>query len=267
MKHRSDVRSIASSLTIPQLLAKNPTACEINNIASVASTRVLALSLRHVSIPRALFWNSRSLLLLALKSPPRESGLTPAAFRAATASSAPKARVARQALLADRSPLLVRPEAGTPHRHARNRRPVAPRSPNLNAYAERWVRSVREECLDQIIVLGERHLRYVLQQYVEYFMKRRPCQGLKQQSSRSERGIPNDRTHPLSRGSGWADPRLLPRSGVSGRTRLVNVCSSESSRQTRGSLAEVLLPSCVLNPSRPDNPLRQIFQQEAPEVS
>jgi transposase InsO family protein len=55
------------------------------------------------------------------------------------------------------------------------------RSPNLNAYAERWVRSVREECLDQIIVLGERHLRYVLQQYVEYFMKRRPHQGLKQQ--------------------------------------------------------------------------------------
>jgi putative transposase len=50
------------------------------------------------------------------------------------------------------------------------------RSPNLNAYAERWVRSVREECLDQIIVLGERHLRYVLKQYVEveYFMKRRP---------------------------------------------------------------------------------------------
>jgi transposase InsO family protein len=55
------------------------------------------------------------------------------------------------------------------------------RSPNLNAYAERWVRSVREECLDQIIVLGERHLRYVLKQYVEYFMKRRPHQGLKQQ--------------------------------------------------------------------------------------
>jgi putative transposase len=55
------------------------------------------------------------------------------------------------------------------------------RSPNLNAYAERWVRSVREECLDQIIVLSERHLRYVLKEYVEYFMKRRPHQGLKQQ--------------------------------------------------------------------------------------
>jgi transposase InsO family protein len=55
------------------------------------------------------------------------------------------------------------------------------RSPNLNAYAERWIRSVREECLDQIIVLSERHLRYVLKEYVDYFMKRRPHQGLKQQ--------------------------------------------------------------------------------------
>ncbi len=43
------------------------------------------------------------------------------------------------------------------------------RSPHLNAYAERWVRSVREECLDQIIVLSERHLRYVRKGYVEYF--------------------------------------------------------------------------------------------------
>jgi len=58
---------------------------------------------------------------------------------------------------------------------------LPPRSPNLNAYAERWVRSVREECLDQIIILSERHLRYVLKEYVEYFMKRRPHQGLKQQ--------------------------------------------------------------------------------------
>ena len=55
------------------------------------------------------------------------------------------------------------------------------RSPNLNAYAERWVRSVREECLDQIIVLSERHLRCVLKEYVEYFMKRRPNQGLQLQ--------------------------------------------------------------------------------------
>jgi len=67
------------------------------------------------------------------------------------------------------------------------------RSPNLNAYAERWVRSVREECLDQIIVLSEGHLRYVLKEYVEYFMKRRPHQGLKQQ-------LPHGTEEPLATG-------------------------------------------------------------------
>ena len=42
------------------------------------------------------------------------------------------------------------------------------RSPNLNAYAERWVRSVKEECLCKVILLGERSLRRALGEYVEH---------------------------------------------------------------------------------------------------
>src|ERR1700716_2897100 len=45
------------------------------------------------------------------------------------------------------------------------------RSPNLNAYAERWVRSVKEECLSKVILLGERSLRRALSNYVDHF----PC--------------------------------------------------------------------------------------------
>ena len=43
------------------------------------------------------------------------------------------------------------------------------RSPNLNAYAERWVRSVKEECLSKVILFGERSLRRALSEYVEHF--------------------------------------------------------------------------------------------------
>ena len=55
------------------------------------------------------------------------------------------------------------------------------RAPNANAFAERWVRSVREECLDRIVVLGEEHLRRVLTAYVEYYNNARPHQGIDQQ--------------------------------------------------------------------------------------
>jgi putative transposase len=56
------------------------------------------------------------------------------------------------------------------------------RAPNANAYAERWVRSVRNECLDKILIFSEAHLRRVLHEYVTYYNGARPHQGLAQQS-------------------------------------------------------------------------------------
>jgi transposase InsO family protein len=52
------------------------------------------------------------------------------------------------------------------------------RSPNLNAYAERFVRSIKEECLDQMILFGEKSLRYAIKQYVEHYHRERNHQGL-----------------------------------------------------------------------------------------
>ena len=55
--------------------------------------------------------------------------------------------------------------------------PLPPRSPNLNAYAERWIRSVKEECLSRLILFGEASLRHALTQYVEHFHHERNHQG------------------------------------------------------------------------------------------
>jgi len=51
------------------------------------------------------------------------------------------------------------------------------RSPNLNAHAERWLRSVKEEALSKLILLGEASLRCVLREYVAHFHEERNHQG------------------------------------------------------------------------------------------
>jgi putative transposase len=51
------------------------------------------------------------------------------------------------------------------------------RSPNLNAYAERWVRSVKDECLSKVILFGERSLRRALNEYVDHYHAERNHQG------------------------------------------------------------------------------------------
>jgi transposase InsO family protein len=52
-------------------------------------------------------------------------------------------------------------------------RPTSPRSPWQNGYAERLIGSIRRECVDHIIVLGERHLRHVLLSYMNYYNEMR----------------------------------------------------------------------------------------------
>ena len=47
--------------------------------------------------------------------------------------------------------------------------PTSPRSPWQNGYAERLIGSIRRECLDHVVVFGERHLRHVLSCYMEYY--------------------------------------------------------------------------------------------------
>ena len=51
-------------------------------------------------------------------------------------------------------------------------------SPRANAFAERWVRTVRTECLDWILIVGHRHLERVLRHYVGHYNQQRPHRGI-----------------------------------------------------------------------------------------
>jgi len=55
---------------------------------------------------------------------------------------------------------------------------LPPRSPNLNAYAERFVLSIKSECLDRMVMLGEQHLRRAIANYLEHYHLERCHQGI-----------------------------------------------------------------------------------------
>lgn len=52
------------------------------------------------------------------------------------------------------------------------------RAPNANAYAERWVRTVRGDCLDHLLIVGRHHLERILAVYVRHYNEHRPHRGL-----------------------------------------------------------------------------------------
>lgn len=52
------------------------------------------------------------------------------------------------------------------------------RSPNLNAYAERFVRSIKEECVERMIIFGERMLRHLIREYMAHYHSERNHQGI-----------------------------------------------------------------------------------------
>jgi putative transposase len=48
------------------------------------------------------------------------------------------------------------------------------RAPRANAIAERWIASTRRECLDRMLIAGERHLRLALDEYIDHYDTHRP---------------------------------------------------------------------------------------------
>ncbi|MEU7899888.1 transposase [Nonomuraea sp. NPDC049152] len=80
------------------------------------------------------------------------------------------------------------------------------RAPRANAIAERWIGSVRRECLDRMLITGERHLRHVLAEYADHYNRHRPHRALNQTS-------PNGRPDPTPP---TGHPRLVRRDRLGG---------------------------------------------------
>jgi len=85
---------------------------------------------------------------------------------------------AKRYLLHDRDPLFTRRFVGILEAAGVKSVKLPARSPNLNAYAERFVLSARRECLNKVIPLSERHLREIVSEFMEHYHRERNHQGL-----------------------------------------------------------------------------------------
>ena len=84
-------------------------------------------------------------------------------------------------LLLDRDPLYTKAFRTALEKGGTTVVRLPPRSPDLNAFAERFVLSIKSECLDRIVPLGERHLRRAVSEFVAHYHQERNHQGLKNQ--------------------------------------------------------------------------------------
>jgi len=55
---------------------------------------------------------------------------------------------------------------------------IPAQSPNCNPYAEKFVKTIKHECLNQFVIFGERHLRHLIKAFVEHYMTERFHQGI-----------------------------------------------------------------------------------------
>jgi len=103
----------------------------------------------------------------------------------------------KRVLIHDRDPLFTRRFRSTLKAAGVRCLRMPKQSPNLNAYAESWVRSIKRECLDKMILFGERHVRHVIGEYVEHYNLERPHKGLDYLRPIEPDGLPDCRDGPI----------------------------------------------------------------------
>ena len=98
----------------------------------------------------------------------------------------------KRILIHDRDPLFTKKFGETLQAAGVRSLRLPKRSPNLNPYCERFCLSIKSECLDKMILFGERHVRYVIDQYVEHFLRERPHRVLGRRIIESDQPMPTD---------------------------------------------------------------------------
>lgn len=71
-------------------------------------------------------------------------------------------------------------------------KPVGPQAPNLSAFIERWIQSLKQEALDHFIVFGQEHFDHIVSEYVDYYHDCRPHQGIGNVLLPRSRGKPDE---------------------------------------------------------------------------
>ena len=96
-------------------------------------------------------------------------------------------------------------------------------APNANAFAERFVRSIKEECLDRVIQFGEGHLRGTIAEYVEHYHRERNHQGIE---------------NTLIEGASATDPvgRIRRRPRLGGVLNFTRARRDQSARRSTGTI-------------------------------
>jgi hypothetical protein len=94
-------------------------------------------------------------------------------------------------------------------------RPITPRSPWQNGHVERLIGSIRRECLDHVVVLGERHLRHLLANYASYYNGVRTHLALDKDTP-LHRPCADSRVYRISHFP-WRSPSALRSDGIIGR--------------------------------------------------
>lgn len=75
-------------------------------------------------------------------------------------------------------------------------KPVGPQAPNLNAFIERWIQSLKHEALNHFVVFGKEHFDFIVSEYVQYFLDLQPHQGVGNAPLPRPRGEPAEGTTP-----------------------------------------------------------------------